>query len=159
VRVAGEREASTRSPPTICFCTARPTVSPAPAMTRNSPTAWQPIIEASCTISLVRMSRSLSAITSSKAKLSIRSMSSGSVWVSTLVQLNLPVGRTSRRTVRFGGLRLLECYVVLDGDPVGAFAGSEPAATRISRAAMAGRLRRPYEPSGRLSPYRWTSRT
>src|SRR5690242_2657256 len=51
-------------------------------MTRNSLTAWQAISEASWIISRVRMSRSLSASTSSKAKLSKRSMSSGSVWAS-----------------------------------------------------------------------------
>ena len=48
-------------------------------MTRYSATAWAAIIAASCTISRVRVSSSLSRTTSSEAQLSKYSIRSGSV--------------------------------------------------------------------------------
>jgi hypothetical protein len=60
-----------------------------------------------------------------------------------LLQLDLPVGRVLRRARRSGGLGCPVGDVALDCDAVGAFDGSEPAATRVSRVAMAWRLRRP----------------
>ncbi|MGC1566054.1 MAG: hypothetical protein WA794_08560 [Trebonia sp.] len=56
-----------------------PAVRAAPSMTRYSLSAWQPMRAASCTISRVRVSSPLCLSTSSKAKLSKTSISSGSV--------------------------------------------------------------------------------
>jgi catechol 2,3-dioxygenase-like lactoylglutathione lyase family enzyme len=58
-----------------------------------------------------------------------------------LLQLHLPVGRVPRKVT--GPTRLGRPDVVLDGNPVGAFAGSKPGGYPRFAAAMAWRLRRP----------------